>query len=171
VKRSSSSTGLPAHSLSDHVTTQRLLASLWRRLILGNERLHIPDALRILVNTPVTREEAHPRHGGDGLCSPFLRVLVALIDELLRLDVRREVIRDKVVVAVVNDTVEQSRKPLGISECSLVDAVEHFGELRVELVVRVEMCVSEVLNVLSEVTEEEDVLLANLASNLDLSCC
>jgi hypothetical protein len=79
---------------------------LRRRLILRHKRLHIPYTLRIFINTPITREEAHARHRRNRLSRPLLRILVALINKLLRLDVRRKVIRHKVVVAVVDDAVE-----------------------------------------------------------------
>ena len=72
---------------------------------------------------------------------------------------------------MVDDTVEESGELIGITERALVDAVEDCGELGVELVMRVQMCVSEVLNVLGEVAEEEDILLTDLAGDLDLPQC
>jgi hypothetical protein len=43
---------------------------------------------------------------------------------------------------VVHDAVEQRAEALCVAERALVDAVEDGGERRVELVVRVEVCVA-----------------------------
>jgi hypothetical protein len=86
----------------------------------------------------------------------------------LRLDVRRKVIRNEVVVAVLNDAVDESREFLSVAENAVVDVVEDNGELGIELVVAVEMGMSEVLDVFCEVAEEEDVVLADLTGDFDL---
>jgi hypothetical protein len=86
----------------------------------------------------------------------------------LRLDVRRKVIRNEVVVAVLNDAVDESREFLSVAESAVVDVVEDNGELGIELVVAVEMGMSEVLDVFCEVAEEEDVVLADLTGDFDL---
>jgi hypothetical protein len=138
-------------------------------LFLGHDGLNVPYALRILVDTPVTREETHPRDSRNCLRRPLLRVLVALVNELLRLDVRRKVVRHKVVVTVVDDAVEQCREGLRIAKGTVMDAVENSGESRVQLVVLVEVSVTEIVDVFSEVAEEEDVVLANLACNFNLT--
>lgn len=69
---------------------------------------------------------------------------------------------------MVDDAVEERTKALGVAECALVDGVEDGRELGVELVVRVEMGVAEVFDVFCQVTEQEDVLLADFARDLDL---
>ena len=76
-------------------------------LLLLHQWLNVPDALRILINAPVAAEEAHSSHRQDSLGGPCLRVLVRLINQLLSLDVRRKVIRDEVVVSVLDDAVEE----------------------------------------------------------------
>jgi hypothetical protein len=86
----------------------------------------------------------------------------------LRLDVRRKVIRNEVVVAVLNDAVDESREFLSVAENAVVDVVEDNGELGIELVVAVEMGMSEVLDVFCEVAEEEDVVLADLTGDFNL---
>jgi hypothetical protein len=153
---------------SEPSSKRRLSAPLWRRLILGNKRLYIPDTLGVLINTSVTREEAHSRDRGNTLAGPLLCVLVALVDELLRLDIRCKVVGHKVVVAVLDNTVEKSREALSIAEHASVDGVEDLRELGLELVLRIEMCVSEVFNILCKVTEEEDVFFADFTGNLNL---
>jgi hypothetical protein len=157
-------------SISLHGHYKRHLhARLRRRLILGDKWLNIPNALSVLVNAPVTREETHARHSGDALRCPLLRVLIAFVDELLCLDVRVEVVRDEVVVAVLDNAVDQRGEALTVAEPPSADAVENGGELRVELVVRVDMGVAQVFHIFSEVAEEEDVLLANLTGDFDLA--
>lgn len=64
------------------------------RVALHCQGLHVPDAFSILIDTPITGKETHTCHRGDSLCRPLLCILVALVDKLLRLDVRRKVIRD-----------------------------------------------------------------------------
>lgn len=49
-----------------------------------------------------------------------------------------------------------------------MDRVEDVGERRVELVLRVQMCVAEILDVFGEVAEKEDILLADFAGDFDL---
>lgn len=142
---------------------------LLRLSLLLHQRLNVPDALRILVDTPIAREESHTRHSEDSLGRPRLCVLVCLVNQLLRLHVRSKVVGDQVVVAVLDNTVEQRAECSSIAETTFVDLVKHLGELRLELVVLVQMCVAQVLDILCEVTEEKNVLLANLACNLDLS--
>ena len=131
--------------------------------------LNVPYALRVLIDTPVAREESHSRDRRDGLCSPLLRVLVALVDELLRLDVRCKVIRNEVVVTMVHDAVEERREGAGVAKGARVDAVEYGSKSRVELVLLVEVSVAELVDVLGEVAEKEDVVLADLAGNFNLA--
>lgn len=96
-------------------------------------------------------------------------VLVLLVDELLRLAVRGKVIGHQVVIAVLDDAVDEGGEGAGVAKRSLLDLVEDFGERFVELVVAVNMSVAEIVDVFGEVAEEEDVLLADLAGDFDLS--
>lgn len=59
-----------------------------------------PDSL---LNGPVRVELAHAGNGGDRLASPTFLVLERLVDGSLRLNVRRKVVGDDVMVAVVGD--------------------------------------------------------------------
>lgn len=72
---------------------------------------------------------------------------------------------------MINDPVDKGRKLLGVTKGTLVDVIEDSGQLGIELVLGIEMCVAEILNVLGEVAEEENVVLADLTSNLDLVAC
>jgi hypothetical protein len=141
---------------------------LRRRLVLGYKWLYVPDALSVLIDTSVAREEAHTCDRQDGLCCPLLGVLVALVDELLRLDVRGKVIRNEVVVTMLHDAIKQGGEALGIAKGAAVDVIKYIGELRLELVLLVQMRVTEVLNILRKVTEQEDVLFTNLAGDFNL---
>lgn len=125
-----------APSKSLHLSHLRLV------ILLLHQRLNIPDGLRVLVDAPVTREEAHARHREDGLGRPRLRVLVRLVDQLLSVHIRGKVVRDKVVVAVLDDAVEQCAEGPGVAKASFVDLIEDLGELGFELVVVVEMRVA-----------------------------
>jgi hypothetical protein len=73
-----------------------------------NQRLDIPYHLCILVDTPVTREESHSSNTGDALGNPLFLVLVCLINQVLSLAVAVEVVRDEIVVAVLDDTIDES---------------------------------------------------------------
>ena len=136
--------------------------------LLRNERLDVPDHVRVLLDTPVTAEEAHPADAGDALFEPGILVLVRLVHERMRLDVAVEVVGHEVVVALVDDGVAQRAEAVRITEFATLDGIENFGEVRVELEVAIGVGVTEVFDVLGEVTEEKDVGLADFASDLDV---
>ena len=69
---------------------------------------------------------------------------------------------------MVNDAVEKSREAVCVAEHAVVDDVEDCGKLGIELVVGVEVGVAELFDVLCEVAEEEDILVADFASDLNL---
>jgi hypothetical protein len=138
------------------------------RLVLGHKWLYVPDTLSVLIDTPVTCEEAHTCDRQDGLRCPLLGILVALVDELLRLDVRGKVIRNEVVVTMLHDAIEQGREALGIAKGAAMDMIEYVGELGLELVLLVQMRVAEVFDILGKVTEQEYVLFTNLAGDFNL---
>lgn len=152
--------GLPAFCPRSHLRG-------W--LALDLQRLHVPDSLGILVNTPVAREEAHTSNSGDGLGGPLFGVLEALVNELLRLDVRSKVVGYKVVVAMVNNAIDKRRELVGIAKRVVSNGIKDIGKRRVQFVLRVHVCVTKVLDIFGQVTEKEDVLVANLTGNLNLS--
>ena len=83
-------------------------------------------------------------------------------------DVAVEVVGDEVVVALVDDGVAQGAEAVRVAEPTALDGVKDFGEVRVEFEVAVGVGVAEVFDVLGEVTEEEDVGLADFAGDLDV---
>jgi hypothetical protein len=93
-------------------------------LLCGHKRLHVPDRLSILIDTSVAGEETHPRNRSDRLRGPRLRVLKTLINERLCLDVRRKVIRDEIVISVLDNAVEQSRERLCVTKGTRRDGIK-----------------------------------------------
>ncbi len=75
--------------------------------VLDVQWLDIPDTIRILLDTSVTREEAHPGHTRDTLAEPFILVLVCRINQVVCLQVAMEVVRDQIVVAVLDDAADE----------------------------------------------------------------
>ena len=73
---------------------------------LGWQRLHVPYAISIFHDTPITTEEAHSADTGDTLAYPCILILVCLVDECMRLDIAIEVITDKVVIAMIGDSAD-----------------------------------------------------------------
>jgi acetolactate synthase regulatory subunit len=70
---------------------------------------------------------------------------------------------------VLNNAVDERGEAFSVAKPSSTNAVENSGQLGIELVVRVDMSVSQILNVFRKVTEKEDVLLANFTRNLNLA--
>lgn len=79
-----------------------------------------------------------------------------------------EVIRNQVVVTVILDGVDKCTERVGITECVGFDGLEDLGKILIESVRSVVVGMSEVFNILCQVTKKEDVVLANLTSDLDL---
>lgn len=86
--------------LSRNPTYHNTVFSLgsWR---LRLERLNVPNGLAVLLNAAVAGEEAHPADAGNALVEPAVLILEVLVDEVLGLDVRLEVVADEVEVACV----------------------------------------------------------------------
>jgi len=69
---------------------------------------------------------------------------------------------------VLDNAVEQGREGLRITKGARRDAIKDGRELGLKLVVVVQMAVAKILDILREVTEKEDILFANFASDFDL---
>ncbi len=137
-------------------------------LALHVQRLNVPNGFSILIDAAITAEEAHARHARDALRKPLVLVLVRRIDEIMRCEVGMEVIRHKVVVAVINNSVDQSREGAFVTESAFLDGLENLGQIWVDLILAVEVVMAEILNVLRQIAEEEDILVSSLAGDLDL---
>jgi len=132
------------------------------------EGLNTPNLIRILLNAPIAAEEPHPRHRSDALLQPGIRILKGLVHEGMGLDIAIEIIRDEVIIALVDDGVAEGGEPAGVAELAALDGVEDFDEVGVELDVAVGVGVTEVFDVFGEVAEEEDVGFADFAGDFDL---
>lgn len=86
----------------------------------------------------------------------------------MSLAVAVEIVADQVVVTMILNSTDQGTESTLIAESTILDAVEDLDKLRVDAVVAIEMGMSEILNILREVTEEENILFANLTSDLDV---
>lgn len=71
---------------------------------------------------------------------------------------------------MILDATEESAETTCIAECALLDLVEDSRKIRVQLVGAVGVSMAEILDILCEVTEEEDVVLPNLAGDFNLIC-
>ena len=96
-------------------------------------------------------------------------VLVRFIDELVCLDVTVKVVRDEVIVSMVDNAINEGRKLSSITKHAITNGVEYCSKIRIELELRVEVGVSEILDVFSEVAEEEDILFTDFTGDLDLN--
>jgi len=139
--------------------------------LLDLERLKIPDHLRILLDTPITAEEAHPSDTRNALFEPSFLILVCFVDHFVRLDIAVEVVRHKVVITLIDDTVAESRKAGSVAELATLDGIENPGEVSVELEVTIVVGVAKIFHVFCQVSKEEDVGFADLAGDFDLSPC
>jgi hypothetical protein len=79
-----------------------------------------------------------------------------------------EVIRHQVVVTVITDSSDQSAKVMDRAKGALLNLGKHFLQVGIDFMRTVLVTVSEVFNVFSEVSKQEDVVLANLASYFNL---
>lgn len=137
-------------------------------LIANIQWLDIPNTVCVLCNHPVCGKESHPGHASDGFDDPFILVFERLVDHFLGCDVGVEVVRDKVVVAVINNGGDQSREVSCIPEGAAADRIEDLGKALIELEPAVEVTMTEVFNVLGQISKQKDVLLADLAGDFNL---
>lgn len=100
--------------------------------ILLRHRLNIPNRIRILLDTSIAAEKSHPAHARDTFADPLVLILVRLVHERMRRDIRVEIVRDKIIVAMVDDGAAQGAEPVGIAKRVRFDGVEDFGEVGVE---------------------------------------
>ena len=154
----------PSHGTSQPIPTLSSIRLVRRRL----HGLDVPNHLRIFVDTPIATEEPHARNTRDTLGYPLILVLIRHIDQIVRLAVAVEVVRDQVVVAVVDNAIDEGGKLVRVAKATGLDSVEDLAEAFVQFVFAVEVLVAEVFNVFGEVTEEEDVRVADLTSDFDL---
>ena len=137
-------------------------------LSLRRQRLDIPNALRILQNAAIAAKEAHAAHALDALAHPLVLVLERLVDQGLGLDVGIEVVADEVVVAMVEDAVDQRAELASVAKDVGLDGIEDLLERGVDGVAAVVVVVAQVLDALGQVAEEKDIRVADFAGNFNL---
>ena len=161
---------LPFHIIHMHkpTTASSLLPPHLAGDLLRRQRLHIPNHLRILLNTAITTKKPHPANTLNAFTDPLLLIAIRLIDQLLRLDIRREIIGHEIVIPIIGDAVAQGAEAVGVAKSPGFDRGEDFREVRVEFEGAVGVGVAEVFDVFGEVAEEEDVGFADFARYFDL---
>lgn len=142
--------------------------TLLRTLIPNVQRLNIPDLLSVLIDTTITAEKSHARHGRDTLGDPLILIAVGLVDELVCLNVAVEVVRHEIVVSMVPDSGNHGAKVIWCAKCSLFNFIEHLFQIRVNGVRSVVVGVAQVLYILGQVTKQKDIVFANFTCNLNL---
>jgi len=138
--------------------------------LLDLERLDRPILLSVVQNRPIGAEFAHFGTRDDALLQPLALIQVLLIDQFESVNVGLEVFCEQVVVVVANG-VQQRLVDLTVTKLPGGDLVQYMGEGRTLLLDGdgvVSVLVSEVFHGRSQMTEEEDVLISNLLSDLDI---
>lgn len=93
---------------------------------------HVPDHVRIFLDATITAKKAHPADADNTFGDPFLLILVCLIHQSMGLDVTIEIIRDQIVVTMVNDGIAKRGEAIGIPKFPTFDGIEDFGKIRVK---------------------------------------
>lgn len=122
----------------------------------------------VFVDASIRAEEAHPCHACDRLGQPLVLVLVRRVNGRMCLDVAVEVVRDQVVVAMVTNSRDHCEKVVGRAKGAVLNCLEYLVQIRVDSVRAVRVSMAKVFDILREVSKEEDVVLADLTSDLDL---
>jgi len=66
-----------------------------------------PDLISILHHATIRSKVSCPRDTENTLCKPLVLVLVGLVNQVLGIAIALEVIRDKVEITVINDTINE----------------------------------------------------------------
>lgn len=149
--------------------TSRSSPTHWRFLLRDVQRLNVPNLLSVLVDAAVASEEAHSGHGQDALGHPLILVLVGLVNESVCLNVAVEVIGNQVVVTVVSDGGNQGAKVIGHAKGALLNLDKDLLQVRVDGVRTKVVVMAQVFHVLSKVSKQEDVAVADFAGDFNLS--
>lgn len=116
-------------------------------LILYIQWFDVPDTVCIFVDATITAEETHASNTGDTLGDPGILILVRSVDEILCCEVGVEVIRDKVVIAMLNNCVDEGGEGPLVAESTLLDGFENAGQSWVDLILAVEVVVAKIFNI------------------------
>lgn len=69
---------------------------------------------------------------------------------------------------MVADGADEGGELVGVAEGVGLDGLEDFGQIRVDGVGAIVVCVAQVLDVFGQVAEEEDVVFVDFAGDFDL---
>lgn len=70
---------------------------------------------------------------------------------------------------MIADSINHGVEVIGLAKHAALDGLEDLGQVRVDCVLSIGMAVPQILNIFGQCAEEEDILLADLASDLNLS--
>lgn len=76
------------------------------------------------MNTTIATEKPHAAHTGNALGNPLVLVFIRLVDKRMRLDIAIEIIRNKIVVAVIGDGVAESAEAVCIAKGATFDGIK-----------------------------------------------
>jgi hypothetical protein len=153
------------------ISTSNLQLSLLQAAcltLLWCQRLHVPDTLRILVDATITAEESHSSNANNSLANPLILVLIGLVDQCLSRDIGFKVVGDEVVVTMILDCANQGTERTRVAKCTLFYLVKDLGKVGINGMAAIIVSMTKILNILSEISEQEDVFLANFTSDFDL---
>jgi hypothetical protein len=106
--------------------------SMYLLLVLGLQRLHIPNLLSILTNAAIAREESHSGDRSDCLAGPLILVFKGFVHEGVSGNVGMEIIADEVIVAMINDGADESTKGASVSKHATLKGVEDSFQIRID---------------------------------------
>lgn len=95
-------------------------------------------------------------------------VLVRLVHQRMRFDITVEVIADEIVIAVVDDGVDQRREAVDVTETPALDGFEYLDQVGVKGKRAISVGVTQIFDVLSQVSEKEDVRVPDFPSDFNL---
>lgn len=137
-------------------------------LVSGQHGLSVPDTLGVFVDASIAAEETHACDRSDTLRNPLILITVCFVDQLVRLNVAVEVIRNKIEIPVLSHSSNQGAKVMRASERALLNFLEYLLKVRINCMRTVGVGVSQVIDIFGQITKEEDVAVSDFPSNLNL---
>ena len=79
-----------------------------------------------------------------------------------------EVVRDEVVVAVLDNGIDESRECSLVAKSTILNGFEDLGQVWIDFVLAIEVIVTKIFYIFCQVAKEKDVLITCFTSDLDL---
>ena len=134
----------------------------------GN-RDRVPDLTAVLRNGTVRTELARLGDTDDGHLVPLALISVGGIDAILSINVRVEVEAGDVVIATVSQLVKDGVNNISVTEEAGLDGVEDSLQSTTDIVsLALVNLLTDAVNAIDALTENEHVLLTNLFGDLDV---